>query len=43
MLQGAPGLDWVKPVLQVHAPVPAMPWLQTPPMPHEHGWQVAPK
>ena len=43
MVQGAPGLAWVKPVLQVHAPVPLMPWLQMPPRPHAHGWQVGPK
>ena len=29
--------------MQVHAPVPLMPWLQMPPMPHAHGWQVGPK
>ena len=43
VLHGAPAVACPKPVLHVHAPVPAMPWLQTPPMPHEHGWHVAPK
>jgi hypothetical protein len=42
VLQAAPALAWEKPVWQVHAPVPVMPWSQIPPMPHAHGSHCAP-